>query len=152
MSAWSPYDGSTYLNWTEVETWCRGLAHTHPQWVSLEEAGRSGEGLPLLLLTIGRQDEGLLDRPALWLDGGTHAAEWTSVMASLFTVSRWVERLADGDPDMVDWCASHTVFVMPCISPDGYDALHNGASFMRSTLREAPEGSVRVGSAICWLQ
>ena len=40
MDSWSSYDGSAYLNWPEVEAWCRGLAANHPQWVTLEEVGQ----------------------------------------------------------------------------------------------------------------
>ena len=80
----------------------------------------------------------------LWLDGGTHAAEWTGVMAALYSVSKWVERI-DTDPDFRGWLADHAIYVMPCISPDGFDAMRKGRPFLRSSLHPPPDGTVRTG-------
>ncbi len=143
--SWSPYRGEDYWDFDALEAWCRELAAAHPAWVTLEEAGQSRYGRPMLLLTLGNQQGTPADHPAFWLDGGTHASEWTGVMATLYCLSEWVSSLADGDPSAMDWFSSHTVYVMPCISPDGYQAIHDGAPFLRSTLRPPPTGTVRTG-------
>jgi hypothetical protein len=145
MSHWTPYEGQRYLDWASVDAWCRQTATENPDYVALQEVGLSREGRPLLLLTIGAQDGRVDERPAFWLDGGTHAAEWTGVMAALHTVSAWVERLRDGQLDELAYFDQHTVYVMPCISPDGFEALVQGAPFIRSSVRLAPNSGHRVG-------
>ncbi len=145
MSHWSPYQGERYLDWAQVESWCTQAAAEHPDWVSLKEVGQSREGRPLILMTIGAQDEHVDSRPAFWLDGGTHAAEWTGVMAALHAVSSWIEKLRNGDEAEVEYFGSHTVYVMPCISPDGFEALVQGAPFIRSSVRLSPNSEHRVG-------
>jgi len=153
--SWTPHEGDEYLDADEVEAHCREMAAAHPEWVALDEVGESGQGRPLLLLTVGRQPDAEDDivargeRPALWIDGGTHAPEWAGVSAVLFVVGRWVERLAGGDDDLQRWFSDHEVLAMPCISPDGMQAMHEGASFIRSSLREGPEGRVREGLDPC---
>ena len=82
MPTWKPYAGHDYLNWESTEAWIRATAAAHPEWVVLEEIGRSVEDRPLLLLTVGRADGKQDERPGLWLDGGTHASEWTGGMTS----------------------------------------------------------------------
>ena len=65
----------------------------------------------------------------LWLDGGTYASEWTGVMAALHTMSRWAERLAAGDPQTTALFQRNTAYVVPCISPDGFQAICEGSPF-----------------------
>jgi hypothetical protein len=138
---WTPYNGETYLDFTEVEAWCRGLASAHPDWFGIEEIGRSRHDRSIFLLTVGHRQGAINERPAFWLDGGTHASEWTGVMAVLHTLSRWAERLQSGDPGTVERFKSRTAYVVPCISPDGFQALCEGHPFLRSSLRPPAEGA-----------
>ena len=107
--------------------------------------GETDHGRPIFLLIIGRQDAHLHERPGFWLDGGTHAAEWTSVMSTLFTVSGWLEKLAHGDTAETQYFETHTAYVMPCIAPDGYNAMIEGSPFIRSTLRPPRNGAQQIG-------
>lgn len=152
--SWSPYCADAYLDFDEVEAFCRELAAAHPDWVECEEVGTSREGRPILLLTVGAAgasggEPGRGNRPAIWLDAGTHAAEWTGVSAVVYVVSQWIERLTEGDAELEQWFRTHDALVMPCISPDGYQAMHDGAPFLRSTLRPPSDGTVRQGLDPC---
>jgi hypothetical protein len=145
--SFEPFGGEDYWDFDAVSAWCHALVQAHPGWVRMEEAGESRHGRPLLLLTFGRQDGMTEERPAFWLDAGTHAAEWTGVMSALYTMSRWIAGITDGT--LSDWFSGHTCYVMPCISPDGYQALHDGLPFLRSTLRPPRPGTVRTGMSPC---
>lgn len=145
--SWTPYDGDAYLDFPTLEAWCRALVEAHPRWFQLEVLGHTAHQRPLLLVTVADRGEGASppgDRPAFWLDAGTHAAEWAGVMASLYALSRWAEGV-EVDPELQAWLGTHTVYVMPCISVDGFQALHEGEPFMRSTLRPPTEGAARAG-------
>jgi len=142
-SGWTPYKGDDYLHWDQLEAWCRATAAAHPDFVRLETVGESLQGRPLLLLTLTAPGDDR-QRPGFWLDGGTHAAEWTGVMATLYAVSRWIEQI-DEDDRFREWLSEHAIYVMPCISPDGFEAMRRGKPFLRSTLHSPPEGTVRTG-------
>ena len=144
-TAFVGYRGERYLDFPEVEAWCRAAADALPGWVRLEQVGTSRQGRPLWLLTLGDQRADVSARPAFWLDGATHAAEWTGVMAALYTLSRWMEGLARGDEAVERAFRETTVYAMPVICPDAFQALAEGAPFIRSTLRPPPEGTLRVG-------
>ena len=133
--SWIPYNGEQYLDFPSLKTWLEALVEAHSDWFRIMEIGQSRHGRPILLLTVGEQSGGISERPAFWLDGGTHAAEWTGVMACLHTLSRWAERLAAGDEQTVSGFRQRTAYVVPCISPDGFQALCEGKPFLRSTLR-----------------
>jgi hypothetical protein len=139
------YRGEGYLDFDGVQQQLRALAERAPGWVHLDEIGASRAGRPLILVTVGDRLGGPDDRPALWLDGGTHAVEWTGVMSVLATLWRWVDGLAEGDPALTAAFRRHTVHAVPCISPDGLQETVHGAPSFRSTLRPPRPGTVRVG-------
>ena len=116
-----------------------------PEWVRLEIAGETDQNRPIYLLVIGKQDNEVHERPGFWLDGGTHAAEWTGVMAALYSVSEWLTKLYREDDADTHFFSTHTAYVMPCISPDGYVAMMDGSPFIRSTLRPPCNDSIQVG-------
>lgn len=143
--AWIPYNGDEYLDFPAVESWCRALAEAHPDWFQIQDIGQSRHGKSIFLMTVGDRSGAVDERPAFWLDGGTHATEWTGVMAVLHTLSRWAERLSKGDPQTRARFQGRTAYVVPCISPDGFQAMCEGKPFLRSSLRPPPEGSHAVG-------
>lgn len=151
---WTPYTADTYLDVDAIESFCRDLAADHPEWVELETVGETRHDHPIFLLTIAASETGPDGsergrRPALWLDAGTHAAEWTGISAVLYVVSDWIERLTGGDEALQHWFRRHEALVMPCIAPDGVQAMRDGAPFVRSTLRPHEEGTVRSGFDPC---
>ena len=46
----------------------------------------------IFLVTLG---ENPTETPAMWIDAGTHAAEWTGVMSLLYSLEKWA-RLREG--------------------------------------------------------
>lgn len=144
-----PYQGNRYLNFNEIEQFCLELAERFPNWVRLSEIGKTQHGRTIYLLTLGNQNDEIEKKPAIWIDGGTHSSEWTGVMACLYTVSQWLEKLQAEDPEIMAWFNHATAHIVPCISPDGFAAMMSGAPFIRSSLRKGNETSVRHGFEPC---
>lgn len=138
------YDGNTYLTWQEVNQFCEELPSRCPDYVRLTEIGRSRHDEPIWLLRIGAA-VGADDRPALWLDAGTHASEFTGVMAALHCLESWTAALERGDKATAALFDEFTVYVAPCLSPDGYKYMRSGGPFIRSSLRPPPNGAVLSG-------
>lgn len=143
--ATTPYRGERYLDADEVQASCEALAAAHPRWITLASIGQSRAGRPIALVTLGDRTGNPDDQPALWLDGGTHAVEWSGVMAVLAALWKWAEALDGGDPALVEAFAHHTVYAVPCISPDGLQETLHGAPSFRSTLRPPRPGTLRSG-------
>ncbi|MBX2798280.1 MAG: hypothetical protein KTR31_11440 [Myxococcales bacterium] len=141
------YTGDRYLDFGEVRAELEALASGCPEWVALQTLGTSRGGRPILMVTVGdRAGPGNVDdRPAFWLDGGTHAVEWTGVMSAVATLVKWVSGLQAGDEALCRSFRAHTVYAVPCISPDGLQETMQGAPYFRSTTRPARPGTVRIG-------
>jgi hypothetical protein len=141
------YRGDRYLTVEAVDAWCREAARAAPRWARYEVVGTTDAARPIGLLTLGDHTGSPGERPAFWLDGGTHAAEWTGVMSAVYSASRWLEALVGGDEAATRWFGRHTIYILPCVSPDGMAAMMDGVPFLRSTLRPPPPGTPRVGLA-----
>lgn len=142
---WKPYDGTSYLDFPAVEQWCHDTAEAYSSFVTIEEIGKSRHQRSIFLMTLSLEAETAHQRPAFWLDAGTHASERTGVMAALYSISQWMEGFQRRDPELLQWFSQHTVYVVPCISPDGYQALFEGYPYIRSTLRPPRTHDVREG-------
>jgi len=140
----SPYQGDAYLDYEQILAWCEAAAQKWPRWLWTEEYGRSREGRPLLMLTL-HAGEAARHCPAFWLDGGTHASEWAGVMSTLYTLSRWLMALEQGDPGVNRFFSRHTAYIVPCLSPDGFQHMMDGGPYLRSTRRPPLEGTHRIG-------
>lgn len=139
-SEFVPYRGEAYHDFEWIMAWCRAAVAQFPEWLSLETYGNSRENraLPLLTLHVGGGDPRHF--PAFWLDGGTHASEWAGIMSTIYTLSRWLEGLTAGDAELLHYFRHHTAYVLPCLSPDGFQFLFEGGPYLRSTKRPAREG------------
>lgn len=139
-----PYGATEYLDYPALVAWCEALCAALPGWIQLSRIGSSRQGRPILLITVGDTRDGAdpARNPAVWLDGGTHASEWAGVMSTLFTLSRWAEQIEGGSHRF----SEQTAYVVPCISPDGFQAMCEGAPYVRSSLRPPLPGAAhRVG-------
>ncbi len=139
------YDADRYLDFDEIEAWCHALSKAHPEWVALHAIGESRRGQAIWMLELGSPEAREAEAPAIWLDAGTHASEWTGVSAALYSVSAWLDGLVGGDAELLAWFSTHRALVVPVISPDGYDAMRKGSAYLRSSLRPPPEGVARAG-------
>jgi hypothetical protein len=146
---WAPYQGDSYLNYTEVESFCHQVISKYPNWISLDEIGQSQNGISIYILSIGDHSNDVHSKPAIWIDGGTHSAEWTGIMATLYIVSKWLDGLSNNDTELIEWFRSATAYVLPCISPDGFTAMMNNAPFLRSSLRLPQTDTNRIGFEAC---
>ena len=139
---------TAYLSLSELEDALCAVVAKYPEWLRVETIGQSAEGRPIWLYTLGRLDGDEDQRPAFWLDGGTHCAEWAGVMGALDALERWTARLDSPSAEnsrFTEWLSRNTIYVVPCISPDGYAAMIDGAPYIRSTMRPPPDGTVRTG-------
>ncbi len=138
--AFTPYTGDRYWDYSEIISWCYALAEHLPEWISITEIGQTSYQNPILLITFGKNIE---TTPMFWVDAGTHASEWTGVMAAIFAMSSWAQELENQEGQ--DWFSHNSIAILPCVSPDGYQHLRQGGHFVRSSLRPPLPGTQRIG-------
>ncbi len=148
-NSWRPYEASDYLDVTDIDVFLNSAARDIPELFSFSQVGASRHGRPIWLVTLALGDKPLEERSILWLDAGTHASEWTGVSALMYSLSEWIKGVQQGDEGLLSWFEEHAILAIPCISPDGYQALRDGAPYLRSTLRPPRHDAPRRGLDPC---
>ena len=88
----------------------------------------------MLLATVTDVSTGpALEKPAIWLDANTHAAELAGSAACLYTLDRLVDR---DDAEVAELLKTHAFFVLPRVSPDGAEHVLRTGAPLRSSPRE----------------
>ena len=77
-----------YWDYPKIENWLQNFVKENSSWVSLEILGTTDYGRPIFLVTLG---ENPTETPAMWIDAGTLAAEWTGVISLLYSLEKWAD-------------------------------------------------------------
>lgn len=122
------------------------LQAARPDLLTLSELGRSHEGRPIHLATLGRGSaDDVATRPALWVDANIHATEFTGAMAALYLIDLL---LAEDRPDSPEaqLLDRVTCYVVPRLNPDGAArAMAARPELLRSGTRPYPWDTPRLG-------
>lgn len=133
--AGGPVDFRHYPTAAEIEEFCAALELSYPEIVRLTEVGRSYQGRPILLLRLGSDAGGGPDtRPALLLEGQHHAREPIGQQAALYTAWHLASTYGT-DPLSTHLLDTRTLYVLPCVNPDGNEVFLNQYYAQRKNLR-----------------
>ncbi len=107
------------MTYEQVTSLLQGYASAYPSWVKLESIGKSIEGRDMWLVTLNNPATGP-DRakPAMYVDGNTHANEVQGTEATLYTLDFLLQNYGKLDriTELLDRAAFYFV---PMVNPDG---------------------------------
>lgn len=139
-------DHDRYLDNDGLLTGLQALQTARPDLLTLSELGRSSEGRPIWLATIGRGDAAeLRQRPAMWVDGNIHATEFTGAMAALHLADLLLAE-DEAEAAVEQLLSRVTFYVVPRLNPDGAArAMAADPELLRSGTRPYPWDEPRLG-------
>jgi len=112
----------------EVVGFMKGWAAAYPSWVKLESIGKSIQGRDMWLLTITNPSTGAPEtKPAMYVDGNTHANEVQGGEATLYTIDFLLRNYGrlDRVTELLDRV---TFYCIPVVNPDGRARWFKGPS------------------------
>lgn len=121
----------------------QAYAASHPHLVKLETIGTTWEGRELIALTITDNVAQAATKPALLYTGTMHAREWVGHELAIGFVRHILENM-DYDPTIQYALQRATLYVVPCMNPDGLEFSRNHYSFWRKNKRINEDGSFGV--------
>ena len=133
--AWEPkveIPWNRYYRHAELNGWMEELRAAYPDFVSIQEIGRSYEGRPMMLMTLTNSATGAdADKAAMWVDGNVHGNEVQGGEAAVYLAWWLLEHYQDNERarKLLD---SRAFYILPSQNPDGrdhwFDAPNTGSS------------------------
>ncbi len=107
----------------------------YPELTELYGIGTSLRGQPLMLIEITNEATGPAEeKPALYVDGGIHAAELTGSAVATYLVGHLLNGYGK-DPRVTELLDTSAFYIRPKFNPDGSDLVLLHDQFLRSTTR-----------------
>ncbi|MES1243409.1 MAG: M14 family metallopeptidase [Acidobacteriota bacterium] len=115
-------------SYEEIVDILKGYAAAYPQWTRLESIGKSAQGRDLWMITITNPATGPeLAKPAMYVDGNTHANEVQGAEAALYTVGYLLESYGRL-PRVTEMLDRSVFYILPMVNPDGRALWFKGPS------------------------
>jgi hypothetical protein len=113
-----------------LEEWAR----LFPELTEVEQVGTSLLGAPLMLITITNEATGPAEeKPALYVDGGLHAAELTGSSVATHLIAHLLSGYGN-DEQVTRLLDTRTFYVRPKFNPDGSDLVLTTDLALRSSV------------------
>lgn len=127
-----------YYDYQELTHCIEQLAKSYPDLVSVESICTSEKGRQVWAVTLTNKKSGpALSKPALYIDGNTHAGEVTGSMAAMHTMDVLCTGY-DSDASLLRLLDEMTFYIIPRISVDGTEVYLHTPARLRSADRPYP--------------
>jgi hypothetical protein len=115
-------------DYDEMVGYLKGWSAAYPKWVSLQSIGKSIQGRDIWLLTITNPATGeASSKPAMYIDGNTHANEVQGGEAALYVVDFALRNYGRSER-VTELLDRATLYVVPMVNPDGRAMWFRGPS------------------------
>jgi len=112
----------------EIVGYLKGYAAAYPKWTRLESVGKSGQGRDLWMITITNPATGPdTSKPAMYIDGNTHANEVQGAEAALYSVDFLLKNYGRL-PRVTEMLDRSAFYILPVVNPDGRTLWFKGPS------------------------
>ncbi|MBF0383504.1 MAG: fibronectin type III domain-containing protein [Magnetococcales bacterium] len=129
-----------YLSYKSAIDCLKELEAEYPNHIRVEEIGQTWQKRPVLVITLTDNLIEADQRPALFYTGVAHAREWIGLELAV-AFARYVTNNLTLDRDLSTLFNSATVYMIPCLNPDGFELTRDHFSKWRKNRRKNKDGS-----------
>lgn len=115
----------------------------YPHLIKVQSIGESWAKRPIMLATVSMDVAFSDHKPALLYTGTIHAREWIGNELAI----EFIQHLLDNhqtDPRITQALTRNTLYMVPCLNPDGFEYSQQHFSFWRKNRRDNGDGTVGV--------
>jgi predicted deacylase len=131
------------MSYAESLDFLYAMEKQHPDLIRIVKIGTTYEGREIVLAKISRDVERADEKPALLYTGSIHAREWIGQELAL----KFIEHVAHNqtiDPILEQSLNESSLYMVPCLNPDGYEYSREHFSFWRKNRRKNHDGTIGV--------
>ena len=132
-----------YISYKEAEKFLLDAQKKYPDFIKVQSIGKTWEERNIYLATITFDVKNADKKPALLYTGTIHAREWVGIEVAIAFIKNYLER-KDFDPRIEEIFKKTTMYIVPCLNPDGFEYSRNHFSFWRKNRRKNADGTIGV--------
>jgi len=132
-----------YKSYQETVDFLKECVKLHPNLISLKTIGTTWEGREIVLATISSDVENADLKPALFYTGTIHAREWIGNELSVAFIDYLLNNFQN-NPKVTSALTKNTLYIVPCLNPDGFEYSKKHFSFWRKNRRNNKDGTYGV--------
>ncbi|GLX79771.1 hypothetical protein tinsulaeT_31110 [Thalassotalea insulae] len=132
-----------YASYQQTIAFLEQSMAAHPQLIRLRSIGETWEGRPIVLVSISLDVEYADHKPALLYTGTIHAREWIGNELAIQFIQYVISNYRF-NPKLKQALTRNTLYMVPCLNPDGFEYSRQHFSFWRKNRRNNNDGSYGV--------
>ncbi|GGA72372.1 hypothetical protein GCM10011369_12680 [Neiella marina] len=132
-----------YISYQQTIDYLKQAMGENPHLMRLQTIGETWEGRPIIMVTMSLDVAYADEKPALLYTGTIHAREWIGIELAISLV-RYVIDNYKVNPQLLDTLSRNTLYMVPCLNPDGFEYSRNHFSFWRKNRRDNGDGTFGV--------
>ncbi len=132
-----------YRSYQESCDFLLNAVQEYPDLISVQSIGQSHEGRDILLAKVSLNVAFADLKPALLFTGTVHAREWIGNELGIEFIDYLLKNHRN-HPDILETLTQNTLYLIPCLNPDGFEYSREHFSFWRKNRRDNGDGTFGV--------
>jgi carboxypeptidase T len=132
-----------YFSYQETTDFLNTSMAQHPDLIKVHSIGETWEGRPIMMATISMDVANADKKPAMLYTGTIHAREWIGIELA----NKFIKYIIDNyqfNPKLRQALTRNTLYIVPCLNPDGFEYSRTHFSFWRKNRRNNGDGTYGV--------
>ncbi len=132
-----------YKSYEQTIDFLKECVKNHPNLISIESIGKTWENRDIMLAKISLNVENADLKPALLYTGTIHAREWIGNELGVAFID-YILKNYNKNPKILKTLTKNTLYIVPCLNPDGFEYSRVHFSFWRKNRRDNGDGTYGV--------
>ena len=132
-----------YKSYKQTCEFLQQCAKQYPNIITIESIGKTWENRDIMLATVSLNVYNAHLKPALLYTGTIHAREWIGNELAVAFID-YLLKNHSLNPQVLQALTKNTLYIVPCLNPDGFEYSRTHFSFWRKNRRDNKDGTYGV--------
>jgi len=132
-----------YKSYQQTCDFLKKCVKNHPDIITIQSIGKTWENRDIMLATISLNVQNADLKPALLYTGTIHAREWIGNELAVSFIEYLLSNY-NSNPKILKTLTKNTLYIVPCLNPDGFEYSRTHFSFWRKNRRNNGDGTFGV--------
>ena len=132
-----------YKSYQQTCEFLQDCMKQYPNLITIQSIGKTWENRDIMLATISLNVQNADLKPAMLYTGTIHAREWIGNELAVSFIDYLLKNYSK-NPNVLKTLTKNTLYIVPCLNPDGFEYSRTHFSFWRKNRRDNGDGTFGV--------